>query len=68
MFLKVNIKNKNYIKVEELKFKGYNNIGNPYYLTAKEAVKAIKNIDKVILHNVEADIFINEKKIGFSQY
>ena len=58
-------KNKNYIKVEELKFKGYNNIGNPYSLTAKEAVKEIKNIDKVILHNVEADIFINEKNWFF---
>ena len=58
-------KNQNFIKIDQLKFNGYNNIGNPYLLTASKAVKEIKNKDKIVLYNVKADIFINDKNWFF---
>ncbi len=58
-------KNKKFIKIDKLKFAGYNNQGNPYLLTAKQAIKETKNIDKVILYNVKADIFLSNKNWFF---
>lgn len=58
-------KNQNFIKIDQLKFNGYNNVGNPYLLTAKKAVKEMKNIDKIVLYNVQADIFLNNKNWFF---
>ncbi len=58
-------KNKNFIRIDQLKFNGYNNIGNPYLLTASKAVKEMKNKDKIVLYNVQADIFINDKNWFF---
>ena len=57
--------NKKFIKIDKLKFTGYNNQGNPYLLTAKQAIKETKNIDKVVLYNVKADIFLNNKNWFF---
>ena len=57
--------NKKFIKIDKLKFAGYNNQGNPYLLTAKQAIKETKNIDKVILYNVKADIFLSNKNWFF---
>tara|TARA_Y100001970_G_scaffold285413_1_gene405033 strand:+ start:267 stop:899 length:633 start_codon:yes stop_codon:yes gene_type:complete len=53
--------NKKFIKIDKLKFRGFNNQGNPYLLTAKEAIKETENIDVVKLFNVQADIFLSEK-------
>ncbi len=57
--------NKKFIKIDNLKFTGYNNKGNPYLLTAKQAVKETKTIDKVMLYNVKADIFLSSKNWFF---
>ncbi len=57
--------NKKFIKIDKLKFMGYNNQGNPYLLTAKEAIKETKNVDIVTLHTVQADIFLSNKNWFF---
>ena len=57
--------NKKFIKIDKLKFMGYNNQGNPYLLTAKQAIKETKNVDIIILHNVQADIFLSDKNWFF---
>ena len=44
---------------------GYNNQGNPYLLTAKQAIKETKNVDIIILQNVQADIFLSDKNWFF---
>ena len=58
-------RDKNFIKIDKLKFTGYNSLGNPYLLTAKRAVKEMKNIDKIVLYNVQADIFVSNKNWFF---
>ena len=52
---------KSFIKINNLKFIGYDNSGTPYQLTAKTAIKETKSIDKVVLYEVKADISLNNK-------
>ncbi|MEC8100025.1 MAG: LPS export ABC transporter periplasmic protein LptC [Pseudomonadota bacterium] len=52
---------RNFIKVHELKFLGYNNKGKPYLITANKAIKENKDTDKVILHRVKADILMGNQ-------
>ena len=51
--------NKNFIKINKLKLIGYNEAGTSYQLTADSAIKKTKNIDTIVLYNVQADISLN---------
>ena len=52
---------KNFIKINKLKLIGYNAAGTPYQLTADSAIKETKNINTIVLYNVQADISLNKK-------
>ena len=52
---------KSFIKINNLKFIGYDKRGTPYQLTAKTAIKETKSIDEVVLYEVKADISLNNK-------
>ena len=54
-------KNKRFIKIDKLKFIGYNNDGKPFLLTANQAIKETRDEDKVILYKVKADINLSDK-------
>ncbi len=56
---------KNFIKIDGLKFFGYNKKNNPYSLTAKLAIKETKNINEIVLYKVKADIFFNDQSWVF---
>ena len=58
-------KNKRFIKIDKLKFIGYNNDGKPFLLTANQAIKETRDEDKVILYKVKADINLSDKSWFF---
>ena len=60
--------NKKFIKINKLKLMGYNKAEFLINLLQKAAIKETKNIDKILLYKVKADIFLNNKKLVIFKY